>query len=605
MAGPRHNHEDICVFWDYETTKWTSAISNVSNYTIVKNMRDALKQFGGIKTMRTYADFSADALPRSTTIRSELSSSGVTLVDCPGDGRKDLHAKIMIGDRDLAYAVSILRTRGYRVVLITPSTTHADITSQATVHLDWTRVILGLGDGVLDEDSLTGNASSEPKESSSSHQPRQKPSSSWDTFNMGQNSTTGFRNEGKGTTSVAFEPRRQPPSFNRGSSALSAYHEPHRFNVFGNMSGDMPMPEITKEAFGFDDGPLFPRPTSRATQRADSAPPNIRQSTLSHSPHISRPSWASIDNVNKGTSPSKDKQREAEPNMGGAANVILPFEEDTVPGPSAQSSFQPQVPLDATFTVGFSTSPASLELRSQRGDSTSSSSTSSSTVSKFSMIEHGIIDLSTAPTSAIPPTFDKNEAIGKSETSLGKAKDATVATSKTATPLQPSSNTGTLTKGVQVDSSRSASPFPFPAQASSAQVHPSTPARKTSDPPETVPKKEAPIPVSQKGQTPGNVVAPKAQVSTPAAGPSTQSAAPRPPVEFSTLVDVLRKQHPKILSKTTLGSLLVQQDANVYKKAKFSKFGSYIAAAVKAGIITEHVNSRGEQCVVLRPPYAP
>jgi len=72
-------------------------MSAASNYDIVKNIREAITIFGAIKGIRAYADFSAEALPRSITIRSELSSSGVTLIDCPGDGRKDLSPKIMIG----------------------------------------------------------------------------------------------------------------------------------------------------------------------------------------------------------------------------------------------------------------------------------------------------------------------------------------------------------------------------------------------------------------------------------------------------------------------------------------------------------------------------
>ncbi len=44
---------------------------------------------------------------------------------------------LISGDRDFVYAVSVLRLRKYRVVLVAPNTAHASLKSQASNVLDW------------------------------------------------------------------------------------------------------------------------------------------------------------------------------------------------------------------------------------------------------------------------------------------------------------------------------------------------------------------------------------------------------------------------------------------------------------------------------------
>ena len=51
---------------------------------------------------------------------------------------------VITTDRDVAYALARLRMKEYRIILLSPSTAHADLTSQATIKIDWTRSILGL-----------------------------------------------------------------------------------------------------------------------------------------------------------------------------------------------------------------------------------------------------------------------------------------------------------------------------------------------------------------------------------------------------------------------------------------------------------------------------
>ncbi|KAF8894338.1 NYN domain-containing protein, partial [Gymnopilus junonius] len=146
--------EDVAVFWDYENCPIPS---NTSGYSIVDNIRSIARPYGSVKSFKAYLEIS-DQAQRSMALRSELQSSGVSLVDCPHNGRKDVADKMIIvdmfahaidtpapstvvlitGDRDFAYAVSTLRLRRYRVVLLTLSNAHASLTAQASICLDWT-----------------------------------------------------------------------------------------------------------------------------------------------------------------------------------------------------------------------------------------------------------------------------------------------------------------------------------------------------------------------------------------------------------------------------------------------------------------------------------
>ena len=49
---------------------------------------------------------------------------------------------LISGDRDFAYALSILRLRRYQVVLVTLPTAHPSLTSQASIRFDWLNDIL-------------------------------------------------------------------------------------------------------------------------------------------------------------------------------------------------------------------------------------------------------------------------------------------------------------------------------------------------------------------------------------------------------------------------------------------------------------------------------
>jgi hypothetical protein len=49
---------------------------------------------------------------------------------------------VITGDRDFAYAISMLQNRGYRVVAIVPTASHASVRANASTVVDWTSAIL-------------------------------------------------------------------------------------------------------------------------------------------------------------------------------------------------------------------------------------------------------------------------------------------------------------------------------------------------------------------------------------------------------------------------------------------------------------------------------
>ncbi|TFK26434.1 hypothetical protein FA15DRAFT_294808 [Coprinopsis marcescibilis] len=136
--------------------------TSTSGYDLVQSIKTVAKQFGSVKLFKAYLEVPANAnsstSSRSSKLRSELQVSGVSLTDCPHNNRKDAADKMMLvdmlahaidhspptttfmiisGDRDFAYALSILTLRLYQVVLVTLPNAHISLTKQATVCFDW------------------------------------------------------------------------------------------------------------------------------------------------------------------------------------------------------------------------------------------------------------------------------------------------------------------------------------------------------------------------------------------------------------------------------------------------------------------------------------
>jgi hypothetical protein len=89
----------------------------------------------------------------------------VNVMDNPAPGTVIL----ITGDRDFAYAVSILRMRRYRVVVIAPLNHHSSIRNQASIVLDWNTDILSTAN--VDSDNIPSHMPSIPASVSASLSP--------------------------------------------------------------------------------------------------------------------------------------------------------------------------------------------------------------------------------------------------------------------------------------------------------------------------------------------------------------------------------------------------------------------------------------------------
>jgi hypothetical protein len=64
---------------------------------VIDNIRRIAHQYGTVKLFKAYLELSEQTSLKSLGLRSELQSCGVSLTDCPHNGRKDVADKMMIG----------------------------------------------------------------------------------------------------------------------------------------------------------------------------------------------------------------------------------------------------------------------------------------------------------------------------------------------------------------------------------------------------------------------------------------------------------------------------------------------------------------------------
>ncbi|KAI0721529.1 NYN domain-containing protein [Cerioporus squamosus] len=144
----------VAIFWDYENCALPAL---EPSYTIVNKIRRLAHQYGSVKSFKAYLEYPEQMSVKSVNLRSELQSCGVSLIDCPHNGRKDVADKMMMidmmahaidtpapstiilisGDRDFVYAVSVLGLRQYRVVLLAPRAAHGSLKVQASAVYNW------------------------------------------------------------------------------------------------------------------------------------------------------------------------------------------------------------------------------------------------------------------------------------------------------------------------------------------------------------------------------------------------------------------------------------------------------------------------------------
>ncbi|PWN43194.1 hypothetical protein IE81DRAFT_322704 [Ceraceosorus guamensis] len=132
------------------------------------NAGEELLPSGPIVMFKAYlemSDASAAPSPQQVLLRSELQGCGVSLIDTPKSGRKDVADKMLItdmlafaidqpsparvvaitGDRDYAYSLGCLRNRNYSVVLVVPPVGAPPILeASANVVVRWRQDVLGM-----------------------------------------------------------------------------------------------------------------------------------------------------------------------------------------------------------------------------------------------------------------------------------------------------------------------------------------------------------------------------------------------------------------------------------------------------------------------------
>lgn len=114
------DHSKVAIFWDYGQFPPINSIPaahqfalpencsppsspNGLGYDIVNNIGRIARLFGSITTFRAYLDISAQSY-KSVALRSELQSSGVSIIDCPHNGKKDVVDKMILGVYTTCYS---------------------------------------------------------------------------------------------------------------------------------------------------------------------------------------------------------------------------------------------------------------------------------------------------------------------------------------------------------------------------------------------------------------------------------------------------------------------------------------------------------------------
>lgn len=69
--------------------------SGSSGYAIVDNIRRVASAYGIVTVFKAYLELGSS--PKRNNLRSSLHSSGVSLIDCPHNGQKEVADKMILG----------------------------------------------------------------------------------------------------------------------------------------------------------------------------------------------------------------------------------------------------------------------------------------------------------------------------------------------------------------------------------------------------------------------------------------------------------------------------------------------------------------------------
>lgn len=579
MTVEAQDDKGLSIYWDYDAAQID--LNAVSGYEIVRKIRSAVNIFGVIQSFKMYHDSSNQSL---STLRSELWSSGVTLVGCPS---KKAATKMMIvdiiayawdhpapraiviisGDKDLAYMIGTLRMRKYEVILISPNGTHASITNQASVNLDWT--VDGRRTNM--DDPHGGKFSSHPPSPHPPPSPHGFPSPSFSSLPFP--AMSGVHSHYSTSNFLAKPQEIHPPMVElQGMPTTRGRHpyEPDKFDVFGASGGTFPSPSASNGMFGLGDGRSQLRGPARQV-RSDSAPPGI------HSTHSSASSPDS-NGFGRMTSSAKGKQRE------------FPMIEPEDIGP--QSPLNPEIPEEPRATEGLFTSmhPSSAKI-SITPLTTGVSTRSSSQDSLFSVIQ---FPPSSTLTSVEPINIDSDNT-----TERGKSPAPILVAPQEFPFVPPKTPVGCETEKVST-------PTPSPRKEETISAKPSPRASLPIQSQVPDPFQDFPTPLPPSQEVSNKTLDAQARSNSTViaqAGPSSVPSHKHVPPRFQVLVDTLR-EHGGSYPKSTLSTQLVTRDPGVYQKAQVAKCKQYIKAAMKAGLVREVNAVNGGLCIFLTEVYA-
>ncbi|TFK42909.1 NYN domain-containing protein [Crucibulum laeve] len=636
-----HDQENVAIFWDCASAR---PVSNMSGYDAVKSIASAAQTFGAIKLFKAYADFSGQTSTKMASLRLEIQMSGVSVVDIPTTGRKTLADKIMMidmiahamdhaypqtflvitSDKDFAYAIGVLRLRRYRVVVLSSALTHASLSSQASVSMDWSKEGLDL------ETNEAAQPSSPPENGRSKSFSLRSRADSTAEHPAGP-SGLKRREMQEDAESINIQDFR---ARSRGNSVFSRVpFVPDRFELSSDAFAS-PRPARTAE-FTWDS-----RPAARPMQsqvRADSAPPSTYP--LRPSP----PASTAVYKTPGDEFPPTNTVQTPAVDMKGKEKAV-----DSSPSffPRVQTAF------DYLSMPNKPTGTSSLRRSSiQSGTSSiSASATSEHSASDFS--ELSAQPGSTAPTSTVAPVYSevhtqpeedlsKLQSIHAASTLDSSVTSVTVVASvpvtssvaiQTSTPvpsqpleLQPASAQPTPAQTIPAQSTpaQSAPAQPTPAQPAPAQPA-SAPAVKPTVllPPQistvvtsTSVVKPAPIATAAPPRVTAPLSVPTSVQSKPLAPPAITSpptialgpAAKVVPPKFIPLVKTLEKLHAKGHSQVDRGVValeLMKVEKGAYTQAKVTGFKQYSKLAATAGIVNLGHNSLGgEPWISLKPEW--
>ncbi|PWN21557.1 hypothetical protein BCV69DRAFT_173660 [Microstroma glucosiphilum] len=245
----------VAVFWDVDNcSPPTGSSGRHLAHSIRKHItsietgtgpeKEALGPSGPILSFKAYLELSSaeGVSPAQVTLRSELQGSGVSLIDTPKSGRKDVADKMIIadlmafaldvppparivlisGDRDFAYPLSLIRGRGYQIVLFTPPVGAVPILEASANYVArWRQDVLGMerdGFGRLYASSTPSKPL--PRSSSPSRHGRATPAKSSTSSTTAASSNASTTTPSRPTTPTP-QPTPSQPAVQAQTAALS------------------------------------------------------------------------------------------------------------------------------------------------------------------------------------------------------------------------------------------------------------------------------------------------------------------------------------------------------------------------------------------------